>query len=326
MNKAAENNTDSQSQSKILKKHNYIIGLFFAISGAALFSIRPILVKFAYQEEIDSVTLLTLRMLFSAPFYIVLLIYFLNDKSPKNQERRNNINIKLLSLTTLIGLMGYYAASLLDLYGLLYISAQLERLLLFTYPTLVVIFGALFFAKPIKGNIIVALLFSYGGIATIFLHDVEQFGSNIIKGGIFVGLSTIVFALYVLLGKEIINKIGSRMFTCIAMIAASIGIILHFLVTNEIADLSTSNTVYLICLAIAILCTIIPSFFISEAIARIGPDKTSITGTVGPVFTTLFAVTLLGEAFTIFHAIGMILVIIGVSVLGYKKPLRRPNA
>jgi drug/metabolite transporter (DMT)-like permease len=321
MNKAAEKKTKTPEHST--DNSNYIIGLCFAVAGAAFFSIRPILVKFAYQENIDSVTLLALRMLFSAPFYIALLVYFLQDNSSKSLERKKHIDTKLLAMTTVIGLMGYYAASLLDLYGLLYISAQLERLLLFTYPTLVVIFGAIFFAKPIKGNIVIALIFSYGGIATIFIHDFEQFGSDIIKGGIFVGLSTIVFAFYVLFGKEIINKIGSRMFTCIAMIAASTGIFIHFLITNNLSDLHTSNKVYFISFAIAIFCTIIPSFFISEAIARIGPDKTSITGTIGPVFTTLFAVTLLNEVFTVYHAIGMFLVIIGVSVLGYKKTLKK---
>lgn len=299
---------------------HYLIGLGFAILGAALFSIRPILVKFAYQENIDSVTLLTLRMLFSAPFYIVLLAIFL-----RNSERRSQLNSRIIFFTTIIGLMGYYVASLLDLYGLLYISAQLERLLLFTYPTFVVIFGALFFGKKITGNIVVALMFSYAGIAAIFIHDLNHYGDNITKGAIFVGISTVVFAFYVLFGKNIITKIGSRMFTCIAMIAASIGIIVHFLITNDINDLHTSNTVYLISFAIAIFCTIIPSFCISEAIARIGPDRTSITGTIGPVFTTVFAVSLLGEAFTTYHAIGMVLVIIGVSVLGYNKPTKRPS-
>ncbi len=311
----------SAEQTNQESHQNNLIGLGFAILGAALFSIRPILVKFAYNEQVDSVTLLSLRMLFSAPFYIALLIYLL-----RKHERRAQLNPSILMLTTVIGLMGYYAASLLDLYGLLYISAQLERLLLFTYPTLVVIFGALFFGKPITGNIALALLFSYGGIAAIFLHDLNHYGDDIVRGAIFVGLSTIVFALYVLLGKGIITQIGSRMFTCIAMIAASAGIFVHFLITNEVQDLHTSDTVYLISFAIAIICTIIPSFCISEAIARIGPDRTSITGTIGPVFTTLLAVSLLGEAFTIYHVIGMSLVIIGVSILGYNKPIRRPNA
>jgi len=309
---------DNQTQHS---NRDYFIGLAFAIFGAALFSVRPILVKFAYQENVDSVTLLTLRMLFSAPFYIVLLAIFLRDPT-----RKANLNLRIVAFTTVIGLMGYYAASLLDLYGLLYISAQLERLLLFTYPTFVVIFGALFFGKKITSNIVIALLFSYGGIASIFIHDLNHYGDNIALGSIFVGFSTIVFAFYVLFGKNIITQIGSRMFTCIAMIAASIGIVIHFLVTNEIQDLATNNTVYLISLAIAIFCTIIPSFCISEAIARIGPDRTSITGTIGPVFTTLFAVNLLGEAFTTYHAIGIILVVIGVSILGYNKPVKRPSA
>jgi len=296
-------------------KRNYLIGFCFAIFGAALFSIRPILIKFAYQDNVDSVTLLTLRMLFSAPFYIVLLCIFL-----RQTERRASLSPRIILHTSLLGLAGYYAASLLDLYGLLYISAQLERLLLFTYPTFVVIFGALFFAKPITRHILIALFFSYGGIAAIFLHDLNHYGDNIVQGSLLVGLSTILFAFYVLFGKQIINQIGSRMFTCIVMIAASIGIITHFAITNEVNDLYTTERVYIISFAIAIFCTIIPSFCISEAIARIGPDRTSITGTIGPVFTTIFAVSLLHEPFTIYHIVGIILVVIGVSVLGYNKP------
>lgn len=297
------------------ERSNYLIGFMLAIGGALLFSVRPILVKFAYQDGIDSVSLLALRMLFSLPFYAVLFIYFLRDA-----ERRKKLHPRLILFTAVIGLCGYYAASLLDLIGLQYISAQLERLLLFTYPTLVVIFGALFFRKRITGTIVLALAFSYGGIASIFLHDFQLHGSNIIKGSIFVGLSTVVFALYVLFGKQIITQVGSRMFTCIAMIAASIGIFVHFMITNELSDLVTTNKVYLLCLAIAIFCTIIPSFCISEAIARIGPDRTSITGTIGPVFTAFFAVSLLDEVFSIYHALGMVLVIIGVTILGYNKP------
>lgn len=309
------------SSSEADTRRNYLIGFALAIGGAMLFSVRPILVKFAYQDGIDSVSLLTLRMLFSVPFYIILFAYFLRDA-----DRRATLNTKIILLTGCIGLMGYYAASLLDLIGLQYISAQLERLLLFTYPTLVVIFGALFFRQAITRNVVLALLFSYAGIASIFAHDFQLHGSSIVTGSIYVGLSTLVFAFYVLFGKQIINKIGSRMFTCIAMIAASIGIICHFLVTNEITDLATTNKVYALCFAIAIFCTIIPSFCISEAIARIGPDRTSITGTIGPVFTAFFAVGLLDEAFTIYHAIGMLLVIIGVTILGYNKPTRRPTA
>ena len=156
-NPTAENNTE---------RSNYLIGLMLAIVGAMLFSVRPILVKFAYQDGIDSVSLLTLRMLFSLPFYAVLFLYFLRDV-----ERRKTLKPRLIAFTAVIGLCGYYAASLLDLIGLQYISAQLERLLLFTYPTLVVIFGALFFRQKITGTVILALAFSYGGIASIFTHD-----------------------------------------------------------------------------------------------------------------------------------------------------------
>ncbi len=311
--------TLSNTEAKANRRYQ-LIGFAFAIIGSALFSFRPILVKFAYQEQLDSVTLLALRMLFSAPFYIVLLCIFMRD--PK---RREPLNTSIVLQAGLIGFMGYYVSSLVDLIGLQYISAQLERMLLFTYPTLVVIFGALFFRRKITGNTLLALAFSYCGIAFIFTHDLKYYGDDIVKGSFFVCLSSLIFAFYVLFGKQIINKIGSRLFTCIAMISASIGIMVHFFITNDISDLHTSTRIYFICFAIAIFCTILPSFFISEAIARIGPDRNSIVGTIGPVFTTLFAVSLLDEAFTHYHVLGMLLVIIGVSVLGYKKSTRQPR-
>lgn len=309
------------SQSSTEPRYYRLIGFLLAIFGAGLFSVRPILVKFAYLDSVDSVTLLTLRMLFSAPFYIILLVIFMRDS-----KRRGSLNKGVVLQASIIGLMGYYVASLLDLIGLQYISAQLERLLLFTYPTLVVIFGALLFRQKITANTLIALAVSYAGVAFIFAYDLSYYGEDIIKGSMFVGLSALIFAFYVLFGKRVISQIGSRLFTCLAMIAASAGIIVHFLVTNQLQDLDTTLRVYLLCFAIAIFCTILPSFMISEAIARIGPDKNSISGTVGPVFTTLFAVSLLGEAFTYYHAVGMFLVILGVSVLGYQRPTRQPTA
>jgi len=298
----------------------YWKGFILAIIGAMLFSMRPILVKFAYQDSIDSVSLLALRMLFSAPFYLIFLLYLLRKFSSEKDARYKALDKQTIIVTCAIGLMGYYAASLLDLYGLLYISAQLERLVLFTYPTLVVIFGALFFKQKISKHIVFALTFSYLGIMSIFLHDLNTLGSNVIKGSLFVGASMVIFSLYVLFGKKIIDKTGSRVFTCIAMLAASIGILSHFFITNQPTDLLTTQKVYWISFLIAIFCTIIPSFCISEAIACIGPDRTSIMGTVGPVFTSLFAVTLLNEPFTVYHLLGMALVIIGVLILGKAKP------
>jgi len=224
------------------QNNHYWSGFALAIVGAMLFSFRPILVKFAYHDAVDSVTLLTLRMLFSAPFYLLFLLILLKRFNADNDSRIQQLNKKTLLFTCTLGLMGYYAASLLDMVGLLYISAQLERLVLFTYPTLVVIFGALFFNTRITNNILLALLFSYMGIACIFLHDLNTLGNNVIKGSLFVGASMVIFSLYVLFGKRIIDKVGSRLFTCIA-----------------------TNKVYGISFLIAIFCTIIPSFCISEA-------------------------------------------------------------
>ncbi|MCL1127598.1 DMT family transporter [Shewanella surugensis] len=282
-----------------------------AFIGTLLFSLKPIFVKLAYQYPVDSVTLMTLRMLFSLPFYLCV-VYILHRYS--NQERES---LKGVLLPTIgIGVLGYYLASLLDLYGLTYISAQLERLVLFAYPTLVVIFGAIFFRKKIKLVMLLLLGITYTGILIIFINEIELQGDKVLLGSSFVLASALVFAFYLLLSKRQIEKIGSEMFTCIAMLGASGAILLHFSLTHSLEALRVPFSVLALSLSMAIVCTVIPTFLISRAVAELGADQVAIVGTLGPVLTTILAVSILNETYTIYYGLGTLLVILGVGLLG----------
>ena len=282
----------------------------FALASAAMFAIRPIFVKLVYLENVGPASLIALRMLFSAPIYVVLLLFFLRE-----QQLRARLNPQLILKISATGLLGYYAASYLDLLGLQYVTAQLGRMMLYTYPTLVVLLGAIFFQQKITWRTVTALLITYFGIALIFGHDLNSFGPEVVTGALYITGSAISFALYLLLAKPLISQAGTRLFTCIALISASVAILLQFAVTHTIADTQMSGRAVWLILVIAIFCTVIPTFFTTAAVSRIGADRTGIVATVGPAFTSVAAVMVLGEVFTGFHAFGIALTVLGVWVL-----------
>jgi len=289
-------------------------GFLFALASAALFAIRPIFVKLVYAEGIDPTTLIAYRMLFSAPFYLAMLTLLLRD--PEKQEK---LNFRLVLASCGVGLMGYYSASLLDLVGLQYVTAQLGRMILYIYPTLVVLLGAMFFGQRITWKIVVPLLITYLGVAIIFGHDLKAFGSDVITGGLFILGSALSFSIYLLFAKDLIPKLGSRLFTSIALLSASAGIFIHYalsrlLFAEHLPSLPSSTGLIWI-LVIAIFCTVIPTFFTTSAVARIGAERTGIVAMVGPAFTSSFAILILGELFTVYHALGIVLTVLGVWVL-----------
>ncbi len=296
------------------QKNTNASGFIFAFAGVFLFSLKPIFVKMAYEFPIDSVTLMTLRLAMSLPIYMAIGFWLLI---------RNKVDLpmtkKALPGIIVTGLLGYYGASYFDLTGLHYISAQLERLILFSYPGLVVLIGFFFFKNPIKKGTVPALILTYTGIAALFVHDVSLAGSSQILGGSLVFASALLFALYILFSKDFISSVGSLVFTCIAMCAASAAILLHFLLTNHFSDLQQPVRVYQIAFAIALFSTVLPSFLISEAINRLGTNTTSIIGSSGALFTSILAVTILGERFTQYHVLSLILVTTGIVLLGRKK-------
>lgn len=292
-------------------------GIALGIIGAALFSTKPVLIKLIYAYGVEPAVLMTLRMALSLPFYIAfgLLAVF--------QRRANNTptdySARTLILTGLLGVCSYYVASYLDLEGLTRITAQFERLILFTYPLFVVVIGALFLNTPFTRTAIISLVLSYAGLAIIFTHDFSGFGNQVLTGTVLVLAAAFAFACYVAFSKSLITRLGSRLFTCFAMIAASLIMFAHFALFYDLGTLKLPLAVYGLVTLIAVFATVLPTFFISEAIARIGPGPASILGSAGPIFTTLMAVLILGEAFTPSHFFGMALIISGIAWLALSR-------
>jgi len=289
-----------------------MIGFILAIVGTALFSLKSIFIKLAYVEGLNADSVLMVRMALALPIYLVILVWLMRTK-PLPDVLPN----RLLKITFL-GFIGYYLSSWLDLKGLEMISAQLERLTLFTYPFLVAILGALFFKTPLTRKVILALLIAYSGLWVVFAQELTLSGDQVPLGTLLVFLAALSFSLYVLFGKKVIHEVGSLWFTCIAMAVSSFFVLIHFAVWGDFSTLSITPLAWLWLVLLAIFSTVIPSFMISEAIARIGPAQTGIVGILGPIVTMGLAIYVLNEPFTVWHALGMALVISGVALLMIK--------
>jgi drug/metabolite transporter (DMT)-like permease len=284
-------------------------GYLFAAIGAILFSTKAVAIKFAYQDHVDAETLLALRMGLATPFYVVIGLLALRNR---RQSRKPLPGGRPILAAAATGLLGYWVASYLDFLGLEYVSAQIERLILFTYPIFVVVFGALFFRQKITRNALTAVAISYAGLALIFGESSANGGRNALLGGGLVLACAVAFALYQLFAKDLIAAIGPRIFTCIAMIAAAVGAIVQFFVTHPAGDLAVSGRVLATALFIAIGSTVLPSFFLNAALHRISAQANATIGTISPVATIVLAYLVLGETLSPLAWGGTVLVIAGV--------------
>jgi drug/metabolite transporter (DMT)-like permease len=307
-----------------ITKNKIVFGGFvITFIGAIFFSTKAILVKLAFANtHTDAVTILALRMLFSLPFYIAIGLFASNKKSNVYFTRRQWIYIILLGLT------GYYVSSLCDFIGLQYISAGLERLILFIYPTLAVVLNALFFRQRINKFQKLAMFLTYLGIAIAFWGEMKFDSSNpqFYLGSFFCFLCAITFAIYLVGSGKMIAETGATKFTSYAMIAAACGVFIHYFVTGRTVH-QMSGSLLWYGVALAILATVIPTFFMSNGIKKIGSSNAAIISSIGPVSTILQAHFILGERITVLQVTGTVLVIIGVLLIGWRtrENLTTPN-
>ena len=307
---------------------NHTSGLFLAIIGTFLFALKSIFIKLAYTEGASTDEVLVLRMLLASPFYIGMLFYLRKNKSqktqtisdtPSNKRPSAKNTIKIISL----GFIGYYLASYLDLKGLTMISAQLERLTLFTYPTMIAVLAAFFLREKITPKIIISLILCYLGLWIMYSQELiltePSNNDNVTIGVSLVLGSALCYSIYVILAKPLIIKFGSRYFTSLAMLGSTLFVIIHFSITSSFHLGNVNSTIWIYALLLAFVCTVIPSFMINEAISRIGASKASILGGVGPVFTIILAVFVINEPFTIYHGVGVIMVLAGVACVSMNK-------
>ncbi len=289
----------------------FTTGLLLAAAGSVLFSGKAIVVKLAYRHGVDAETLIALRMLFALPFFGFALWWTSRNAPPI--AGRDHLRIWI------IGLVGYYAASYLDFLGLQYITAALERLILYLNPTIVLLMSALFLGRRILRLDWMALALSYAGIVLVFWHDVSIVGDNVALGSLLVFGSALCYAGYLVLSGELVARIGAIRLTAYAMCAATAGVLLQFALMRPVGNLAAVPPVLWLSAVNGFFCTVLPVFATMLAVARIGAGNAALMGMVGPVSTIALGYVFLGEAITGWQLAGTALVLAGVFVLSKKK-------
>ncbi|TWU17247.1 EamA-like transporter family protein [Novipirellula galeiformis] len=287
------------------------VGITLAIVGTFLFALKSIFIKLAFAAGATPTLLLTVRMLLALPFYVLVLWYLQRSKDVQP------VSQSLATRSFALGFLGYYLASYLDLSGLSYISAQLERLTLFTYPAMVAVLAWMFLGERLSGRILIAILSSYAGVGLMYGQErTFSQGTDVGLGVILVFGSALSYSLYVLFAKPTMQRIGSRQFTSLAMIGSTFFVGVHFLATQNIRDFAKlPPIVYGYGAILAFVCTVVPSFMINEAIVRIGATRTTVIGSIGPVLTMMLAIAVLDEPSSLQHFAGMAVAILGVSLV-----------
>ncbi|WP_020571367.1 DMT family transporter [Neolewinella persica] len=290
------------------------IGLFLTLAGAVLFSCKAIVIKLSYQDyEVESIVLLGLRMAFSLPFFLGIGYY---KRARTGEQQAMEAKDVLLIMT--IGIMGYYLASYTDFLGLQYLSAGMERLVLFIYPTLVLLIQWLAFGTRIKKVQWAATAICYAGIALAFSGSDFYIGNQFSLGAGLVFLSALLYSFYVIGSGRLTPKLGSVRFTSVALIAASVAVLFHvFAAGNTLLGLPWG--LYGYGLLLAIFCTVIPGYMVTEGIRRIGASNAAILGAIGPVATIVLEYFVLGEYLNLVQGLGALLVIVGVVLIGRSK-------
>jgi drug/metabolite transporter (DMT)-like permease len=285
------------------------LGYAFAAIGALLFSTKAVIVKLAYGYDVSPETLIALRAAFSLPFYLAIGAF------AWHRSRRRNGPLPsagLIGKAMLVGVIGVWFASYADFFGLTFISAQFERLILFTYPLFVVLFGALFFNQRVRPRALAALGVSYAGLAAIFTENLVLEGDSVVIGAGLVVIAAIAFALYQFLAKDSIAQMGPGLFTCVAMTGAGLAAFADFFLTHDASELYVSGPLLGYVMLLAVGATVLPSFFMNAALHRISAHANAAIGILGPIATMLLAVAVLGEPLTAVGVFGSALVLAGV--------------
>ncbi|MEC7118965.1 MAG: DMT family transporter [Pseudomonadota bacterium] len=294
-----------------------LIGAIFVLLSAVLFAIKAILIKYSYglDPNLDGVTLLALRMASALPFFL-LIAWF----APRVSR---TITCQDWGLLLVAGLVGYYLASILDFVGLEYISASLERIILFLYPTLTVLMTAAIYGQPIAARTWLAIVLSYGGTLVVMLGEGWQalIGDGVLWGSALVFAGAVAYASYLVMTPTLIQRFGSWRFTGLAMSVACIASILHFVWVTPapmVVLQGFSSQVIWLGVALGFFSTVLPATLLMQGIQRIGAAQAALISAGGPVLTILLAVALLGEHLNWIQWIGCALNIIGVLMITLK--------
>jgi drug/metabolite transporter (DMT)-like permease len=282
-------------------------GLALAAAGSIAFSGKAIIVKLAYRYGVDAVTLIMYRMLFALPMFVLIAWWAGRGQPPLSWRDRG--------IVAGLGFSGYYLASFLDFAGLAYITASLERLILYLNPTLVLAMSVLLHKTVVRPAQLAALAVSYAGVLLVFGHEVRVEGADVALGAGLVFGSAVSYAVYLVLSGAHVKRLGALRLTGWASTVACVLCLLQFVLLRPLSAAQVAPEVLWLSLLNATACTVLPVLLVMLAIERIGPTLTAQTGMIGPVATIVMGVLLLGEPFTAWVAAGTVLVIAGIWLL-----------
>lgn len=301
----------------MIRQSQFAGGVLIALLGAVCFSTKAVFVKLAYRDtEVDAISLLALRMIFSLPFFVI------SAAVSSAKETNVRFTTRQWVLVALVGCLGYYISSLLDFLGLQYVTAGIERLILFVYPTLALLMSSVLFRHKIKPVQWLALVVTYIGLLVAFISEVDfqsAHNKNFLIGALLILLCAVTYAAYIVGSGRLIPMLGAAKFNSYAMSFASVGVLLHFFITSDLSLLGFSAPVYVYGLLMSVLSTVIPSYLVTEGIRRIGSDNAAIVGSIGPVSTIIMAWFFLQETVSWLQLLGTALILVGVLLIGKQK-------
>lgn len=288
-------------------KSRLAVGIMLAAGGAVAFSGKAIIVKLGYRYGVDSVTLIMYRMLFALPIFMAMAWWAGRGKpAPTWREWRGIV---------FLGISGYYLSSFLDFLGLQYISASLERLILYLNPTLVMLLGLLLYRRSVTGRQLLGMAVSYSGIVLVFAHELQVQGREVMLGSVLVFASALMYALYLVYSGELVQRLGSLRLVGLATTVACTCCIIQFLLLRPLSAALVAPEVIWLSVINATVCTAAPVLMVMMGIERVGPGLSSQVGMVGPMVTLLLGALVLGEPITAWVLIGTVLVLAGVYVV-----------
>lgn len=292
---------------------NRNIGLLCLLTGAVLFSCKGVIIKLAYRYDVSSISLLGLRMLFALPLFLLIGYLRRGDRAT-----RAPMSVRDAATILVIGIFGYYLASYTDFLGLQYVSAGMERVILFTYPTMVLALQWLVFGTRILPVQWVATGVCYLGIIVAFSGSDLSIDSDFLPGAALILLSALLYSTYVVGSGHLAPRLGNVRFTSMALVTASVAVISHALIVGA-PLLGLPSAVYAYMGGMAIFCTVIPSYLVTEGIKRLGAGDAAIVMAVGPVSTIVLEYVVLHEYLNVWQAFGAALIIGGVVIIGRSK-------
>ncbi|SFE75242.1 DMT family transporter [Thermoflexibacter ruber] len=290
-----------------------LMGVGMVMLGAIGFSSKAVIVKLMYRYGVDTISTLMLRMVFSIPFFFLVILYKYKKAPFHALSKKDKLLIPIM------GIVGYYGSSLLDFLGLQYISAGLERLILFIYPTIVILLMAVLFKQKITKNQIIALVMTYLGISLALLTDFSLNSANFFLGVSLIFSSALTYSVYLIGSGRIIPRVGSLLYTSYVMLVATACIFMHYLFVKGSGLWDFPKEVYQLNIWMAMIATVAPAFLTAEGIRLIGSDNMAIVGTIGPVSTIVLANIFLDEPIAFWQVIGTLFVLAGILLIGIKK-------